>query len=563
VRRRQTVVDRRIRLLLAVLVVAFAATLGRAVWLQAVQARPLGALAASQHEETVAVPAPRGTIYDRSGVELAIGERATTVYADPRQIVDPRLVAGAAAEALRVDSAELLPQVADRSRGFVYIARQADPDDAELLTKRKLDGVYSYPEERRRYPQGTVAAHVLGFAGVDNKGLAGIEQALDRELAGTPGSQTVVKDATGRVIDVASAIAEQPGRNVYLTIDHNLQANAEELLAATVKRWSARSASAVILDPKTGEVLAMAVAPRFNANRFGRKPPDMTRNRAVTDTYEPGSTFKLVTAAAVLSEGLVSPSTSFTLPYSMEVSDRVIHDSHPRGTERMSVSEIISRSSNVGTVTLAQMLGATKLASWIERFGFGRKTEIDFPGETPGIVLPLDRWSGSTIGNVPIGQGIGVTAIQLAAAYAAVANGGVWVQPHVVRQVEGEAPAKPARRRIVSQVVAETVVSMLLGVVDEEGTGSQAAVPGYHVAGKTGTAAKPDEKGGYSDTRYVASFVGLVPATDPHLVILITVDEPREAIWGGTVAAPAFQQIAQFALQYLEVPPDAPLTGAG
>ena len=562
-KREHAIVDRRIRLLLAVLVVAFAATFGRAVWLQAVQARPLGALAASQHEQTVAVPAPRGTIYDRSGVELAIGERATTVYADPKQVLNPQLAAGAAAEAFGVDSGKLLPLLADRSRSFVYVARQADPKRAALLERRKLDGVFSYPEERRRYPQGTVAAHVVGFAGVDNQGLAGVERWLDPELAGVPGRQTVVKDATGRVIDVVEAVPEQPGRNVYLTLDHNLQANAEEVLAATVQRWRARSASAVILDPRTGEILTMAIAPRFDANRFAEATSARTRNRAVTDTYEPGSTFKLVTAAAVLSEGLVSPTTSFTLPYSIRVSDRVIHDSHQRATERMTVSEIISRSSNVGTVTLAQMLGATELATWIERFGFGRKTGIEFPGETPGIVLPLHRWSGSTIGNVPIGQGIAVTPLQLAAAYAAVANDGVWVQPHLVLRREGHPVVKPKKRRIVSEVVADSVVGMLLGVVDEEGTGAQAAIPGYHVAGKTGTAAKPDASGGYSDERYVASFVGLVPATDPQLVIHVTVDEPQEAIWGGTVAAPAFQEIAQFALQYLEVPPDAPLGGVG
>jgi cell division protein FtsI/penicillin-binding protein 2 len=226
----------------------------------------------------------------------------------------------------------------------------------------------------------------------------------------------------------------------------------------------------------------------------------------------------------------------------------------------MSVSEIFSRSSNVGTVTLAQMLGADRLAQWIDAFGFGRLTGIDFPGESPGIVLPLERWSGSTIGNVPIGQGIAVTPLQLAAAYGAVANGGVFVEPHLVARVEGSRTQRPKKRRVVSRNVAETVVSMLQGVVDEEGTGVAAAVTGYHVSGKTGTAAKPDASGGYSDSRYVASFVGMVPATKPRLVILVTVDEPRGAIWGGTVAAPAFQDIAQFALQYLEVRPDAPLT---
>jgi cell division protein FtsI (penicillin-binding protein 3) len=382
-------------------------------------------------------------------------------------------------------------------------------------------------------------------------------------LAGTPGSQTIVKDPFGRAIDVISSTAERAGDDVYLTIDHNIQANAEAVLAETISRWQASSASAIVLDPRNGEILAMAVAPRFDANRFGQMPPSRSRNRAVTDTYEPGSTFKLVPVAGVLSEGLVSPSTRYTLAPWIQVADRRIHDSHPRPTETMTVAEILSRSSNVGTITLAQLLGKERLVKWIERFGLGRRSGIDFPGETSGIVLPPERWSGSTIGNVPIGHGIAVTPVQMAAAYAAVANGGVWVQPHLVARVAGRRPTVAARRRIVSPGVARTLVSMLRGVVAEGGTGIEAAVPGYTVAGKTGTAAKPDERGGYSTSRYVASFVGFVPAGTPRLVILVTIDEPRSAIWGGVVAAPAFQQIARFGLQYLEVPPDAPLAVSG
>jgi cell division protein FtsI/penicillin-binding protein 2 len=302
----------------------------------------------------------------------------------------------------------------------------------------------------------------------------------------------------------------------------------------------------------------MAVSPRFDANRFGDTPAQRSRNRAVTDTYEPGSTFKVVTVAGVLSERLVTPRTEFTLPYEIEVADRRIHDSHQRDTETMSVAEILSRSSNVGTVTLALALGKERLAKWIDRFGLGRPTGIDFPGETPGIVLSPEQWSGSTIGNVPIGQGIAVSPVQMAAAYAAIANGGVLVRPHLVERVADAGPRPVERRRVVAPGVAAQVKAMLRGVVDEGGTGTAAAVPGYYVAGKTGTAQKP-ERGGYSLSKYVASFVGFVPATDPRLVILVTVDEPRDAIWGGVVAAPAFQQIARFGLQYLEVPPDAPL----
>jgi cell division protein FtsI (penicillin-binding protein 3) len=562
VNRNQALVDRRIRLLLVVLTLAFAATFGRAVWLQAVRAEPLSRLATSQHRETVTLPASRGAIFDRTGVQLAIGERATTVYANPREVRRPRAVAVAAARILGSDPDRLYGHLADRTRGFVYVARKADPDRAARLEKLGFTGVGFYPEERRAYPQRSVAAHVLGYAGLDNGGLAGLERALDDVLAGRPGSQTIVKDPFGRAVDVISSTAERAGDDVYLTIDHNIQANAEAVLGTTLSRWQARSASAIVLDPRTGEILAMAVAPRFDANRFGETPPSRSRNRAVTDTYEPGSTFKLITVAGVLSERLVSPETRYTLAPWIQVADRRIHDSHPRPTETMTVAEILSRSSNVGTITLAQLLGKTRLVKWMERFGLGRPSGVDFPGESAGIVLPPERWSGSTIGNVPIGQGIAVTPVQMAAAYAAVANGGVWVQPHLVDRVVGGRRTMPKRRRIVSPAVADTLVSMLRGVVADGGTGTEAAVPGYTVAGKTGTAAKPDERGGYSTSRYVASFVGFVPASKPRLVILVTVDEPRIAIWGGVVAAPAFQQIARFGLQYLEVPPDAPLAPA-
>jgi cell division protein FtsI/penicillin-binding protein 2 len=302
----------------------------------------------------------------------------------------------------------------------------------------------------------------------------------------------------------------------------------------------------------------MATAPGFHDNNFGSTSPDLQRNVPVTDAYEPGSTFKLVTVAAALSAHLVTASTSFTLPYEIPVADKLIHDAEPRPTETMTVGEILARSSNVGAVTLARLVGADRLSGWISRFGFGRDTGIDFPGESPGIVLPRDKWYGSTVGTIPIGQGIAVTPIQLAAAYAAVANGGVWVTPHLVDHVIDGSGSKVVRRRILSPAIARQMLAMLVNVVDE-GTGVEAKLPGYVVAGKTGTAAKPDPAtGGYSSSNYVASFVGIVPATKPRLVILVVVDEPRGAIFGGTVAAPVFKQIAGFALQYLEVPPDNP-----
>lgn len=555
-RRRRSPVNRRIRVLLALLLIVFAALLSRAAWLQAVQAGSLSRLAAKQHRAAVVLPASRGTIFDRTGVQLAIGEQATTVYADPRQVRDARAVAVAAERTLGVDADALYKQLADKKRSFVYVKRKADPAKAALLAKRNLAGLGFYPEERRFYPQGSVASHILGYAGLDNHGLAGLEVQLDKKIAGRPGSETRVIDALGHVLDVVDPRPAVDGSNVRLTIDHTIQANAEAVLRQTIAKWGAKAATAVVLDPRTGDVLAMADAPGFDANAFGSTPPAVTRNRAVTDVYEPGSTFKLVTVAGVLSDRLVQPQTTFTLPYSIHVADRVIHDAELRGTETMSVARILAQSSNVGAITLAEKLGVTRLYRWMRRFGFGATTRVGFPGESPGFVLKPEQWSGSTIGNVPIGQGVAVTPVQMAAAYATIANRGVWVQPHLVERVQGDKRVRPRTRRVLRRAVAAELNAMLQNVV-REGTGTLAAVNGYKVAGKTGTAQKPDARGGYSGARYVASFVGMVPASRPRLVVLVVVDEPHGAIWGGVVAAPAFAQIAAYDLQYLEVPPDA------
>ncbi len=549
-------VNRRIRVFLAALTLAFGGLLLRAVWLQGVRAETLSSVGRTQHRESVTIPAGRGTIFDRTGVELALGERATTVYANPMQITNPRRAAAAAERTLGLDADRLYPQLADRTRGFVYIDRQADPAQAAALQRLKLPGFGFYPEEHRAYPQRSVASQVLGYVGIDGNGLAGLELAFDKQLAGRAGQETVVKDPSGSVIEVSQQRPEIPGKDVFLTLDHTIQANAEEVLRQTVRRWNAKSASALVLDPRTGAILAMAVQPGYDANRYPNAASDLQRNRTVTDTYEPGSTFKLVTVAGALSEKLVSPSTRFTLPYQLHVADRVIHDAEERGTVNYSVAQILAHSSNIGAITLAQMLGRTRLSSWISRFGFGKTTGVDFPGESPGIVLPPDKWSGSTIGNVPIGQGIAVTPVQMAAAYAAIANGGVWSRPHLVDHVEGGARPSLHRHRLVSPRIAGQLMTMMKDVV-AEGTGQYAAIQGYQVAGKTGTAQKPDSHGGYATGRYVASFVGAVPASRPRLVVLVAVDEPRGAIWGGVVAAPVFQQIARFDLQYLEVPPDA------
>jgi cell division protein FtsI (penicillin-binding protein 3) len=555
-------VNRRIRLVVAVFALVFAAVFARAAWLQGVRGGALDALAADQHRETVAVPARRGTIYDRLGRALAIGELATTVYANPKQIRDPEEVANRVATALDLDADDLVPLLADRSKGFVYLKRKADSEQAELLEEQNIVGLGFIREERRSYPQRAIGSEVVGYAGLDNNGLAGLELELDDVLAGSPGTRSVVRDPFGRALRVVETKPVANGRDVYLTLDETLQGQVERILADTREQWAAQAATAIVLDPKSGDVLAMAVSPGFNANRYPEVSRERQRNRAVTDTYEPGSTFKVVTLGGVLESGMVTPTTKYTLKPSIRISDRVIHDAEPRPTTTMTVAEILSKSSNVGTITLALGLGPDGLNNWIDRFGFGRRTGIDFPGESKGIVLPTSEWSGSTIGNVPIGQGIAVTPIQMASVYAALANGGVAVEPHLVDRVEGQASEEPKQRRLVSRKTADQLTAMLRAVV-REGSGTAAQVAGYSVAGKTGTAAKPDPVlGGYSTSKYVSSFVGFVPSTRPRLCILVTVDEPRGAIWGGAVAAPAFSRIASFALQYLEVPPDQPAGGA-
>ncbi len=548
-------VNARIRFLVLAFGAVFVVALARAAYVQVVEGGRYERMASRQHRETIEIPAGRGTIYDRMGEPLAIGEQATTVYADPRNVVAPMKAAVKAGEALELDPDELYPALRDRSKRFVFVERKADPVKAKTLQEMGVAGFGFYPEERRSYPQGRVASHVLGFAGTDNRGLDGLERSLDKTLAGRSGYEIVVRDPTGRAIDVVTSRRERPGRNVVLTLDHQLQASAEQILSNAVARWRARGATAIVMDPRTGAILAMANAPTFDANDFSTAPAEARRNRAVTDLYEPGSTFKIVTIAAALEDNVVSPETTFRLAPTIHVADRVIREAHTRGMETLTVRQILSESSNVGTITIAEKLGGPQLASWIDRFGFGKRTGVDFPGESPGMVLPYADWSGSTIGTVPIGQGIAVTPLQMVSAYAAIGNGGVVPPAHLIAKIGGKKVRHGKGRRIVSRHTADRMTAMFRDVV-VEGTGTEAAIPGYTVAGKTGTANKA-ENGRYV-SKYVASFVGLVPARKPRLAILVMVDEPRGQIFGGVVAAPVFRDIARFALQYLEVPPDAP-----
>jgi cell division protein FtsI (penicillin-binding protein 3) len=549
------VVNSRLRLLLLAILLTFAALGARAAWLQTVRAPSLAALAQTQAKQPIVLPAGRGTIYDRLGNPLAIGEQATDVDADPMQISAPRREARIAARVLRIPFRPLLKQLSDRSRGFVYVERKAPPQLASALAQRHLVGFTFAPDQKRVYPQGAVAASVLGYVGTDNTGLGGLESELNRQLRGTPGSATVVRDALGQAVNTIQQRPARPGSDVFLTLDSHIQANAEQVLGQTVQQWHAKDATAIVLDPHTGAVLAMAQEPGYNSNDYpAAAAHGLTVDHAVNDVFEPGSVFKVVTIGGALSQHDITPNTPFRVPGSLQVADRVIHDAEPHGTETLKVKQILQRSSNIGTDEIAERyLGESGLRKWMTRFGFGRRTGIDLPGESRGL-LP-SYWSGSTIGTVPIGQGVSVTAVQLASVYAAIANDGEWVQPHLVDHVAGEPPQEPRRRRILAPGVDAQLRTMLRGVVSDQGTAKLAAIPGYAVAGKTGTAQKPGPNG-YIPGAYVATFVGMVPASRPRLLVLVTIDEPHGQIYGGLVAAPAFEQIASFDLQYLEVPPD-------
>jgi len=547
-------VDGRIRLIRLLAVLAFFVVGGRAIAL-ASTSEDLARMAQGQQRCTLTLPAHRGSIVDRDGNDLAFGEPRQTIYATPYMLEDPEDAAERLCRALKITKKSarraLVDALSDRSSGFAYVARQVTPERARRALDLDLPGVGAYAEETRVYPLKGLAAQVVGYAGIDNTGIAGVEASHEADLAGRPGSAVVVRDPAGRTLKTLRQEQPVPGETVRLTIDADIQYAAERVLERTVRAYSAAAAVAVVLDPTSGEVLAMANVPLVEDHRFG-VDARYERNRAVTDAYEPGSIFKAVTISGALADGLVKPGTKFKLPSSITVADRTVGEAHDRGATTYTVREILSHSSNVGAVKIGLKMGKDRLLKWVDRFGFGQTTGSGFPGESAGIV-PRE-WSGSTIGNLPLGQGIAVTPLQMAAAFGVLANGGVWVQPQLTAQVGDEPAPEPERRRVVPAEVAEQMLSMLTTAV-EKGTGTKAQIPGYKVAGKTGTAQKPlPNGGGYSKSAYVASFVGVVPADDPRLVVLVSVDEPA-TIWGGEVAAPAVAEIATFALQHLEIEP--------
>jgi cell division protein FtsI (penicillin-binding protein 3) len=549
-------VDGRIRLLRFAFVVFLVLVGGKAVAL-ASSSENLTRIALQQQMDRVVLPAHRGAILDRNGRELAVGKPAKTVFATPYLLDEPKAAARALCEALHITKKRerrALEQALARPRsGFAYVARKVDPALAGAALALDLPGVGAYDEEERSYPVKGSAAQVLGFAGVDGDGLAGVEMAYDKQLAGVAGSEVIVRDPAGHALRTVRQTQPTSGATVRLTLDEDIQYWAEDVLERTVRDSLARAATAIVMDPRTGEILAMANVPKVENNVFGRTPAN-DRNRCVTDIYEPGSIFKLVTVSGALADGLVKPGTRFTLPPSLTLYDRTINESHARGTVTYSVREILQWSSNVGAVKIGMMMGKQRLLKWMEAFGFAELTGVDFPGEAAGIVPPAERWSGTSIVNIPMGQGIAVTPIQMAVAFSTVANNGVAVKPRLIAQVGDAVHDDVEKHRVIPSSVARQVRSMLATAV-AEGTGTQAQIPGYEVAGKTGTAEKAAPGGGYSKTDYVASFIGMVPADHPRLVVLVAVDSPRTSIYGGDIAAPAVRKIMRFALQQLEIAP--------
>ena len=487
-----------------------------------------------------------------------------TVYANPREVTDPAVEARYLASLTGQDPSDV-EELLSQDGTFVYVARQLDPADADLVRGAELPGIYFLDEPKRVYPAGSLTAQVLGFVQPDNNvGLEGLELRYEDELAGTPGQLRVERDPAGRTIPQGeySVTPAEPGSDLVLTLRTSIQYAAAQALAEGMERTGARSGSVVVLDAETGGVLAMVNLPGFDPADRGSLLPEQVRNRAVTDLFEPGSTQKLVTVAAALEAGLVGPDTVLEIPESIEILDTVFQDFTEHG-DFLTVTEIVAHSSNLGTILLGEMLGAQRLHEYMVAFGQGRMTHIDFPGEAGGVLRPPEDWCLTTcVAGTSIGYHVSVTALQMAMAYATIANDGVWVQPHLVAEVVdgrgSRVPVEPGSRQVVSAETARQVRAMLAAVV-EEGTGSLAAVGGYRVGGKTGTTKKYlSETGEYSDEDVVASFIGMAPIDDPQVVVAVVLDAPQEDASGGKGAAPIFSAVALAALHQLGVPPDAP-----
>jgi len=536
------------------LLLALACT--RTMYLDVFRGATLRKAGNTEHLSEEAVSPRRGSITDRDGVALAVSEPAQDLSADPYLVHNPLALSKRLAPLLGQSGPSILEKLSEH-RGFVYLARSLPQAQAEAVLALKVPGISGTPVMRRVYPRGALAAQVLGFVGTEGQGLSGLEYAHNSLLAGAAGKRRVVSDALGQPLSISESRPEQPGTNVSLTLDSNIQERTEQVLEAVGRVFEPKDATAIVMDPRTGELLSVANWPQVNANDPGSASPSALEDRAVSFDYEPGSTFKVITVAGALQQGLITPSSGFAVPDQIQVADRTIHDDTEHAEETLSVSEILARSSNVGAIEIGKVEGAASFNSWVRRFGFGTPAGAGLSSEERGLVLPLQKYSGSSMGNLPIGQGELVTPMQMVEAYAAVADGGILRPPHIISAIGGKRVPRQAGRRVISTATAAAIRQMLEGVLGPGGTASEVSIPGYKLAGKTGTASKIDPATGeYSHSAYVASFIGFAPASDPKLLCAVVVDEPQTgSIFGGTVAAPAFGQIMSFALPYMDVAP--------
>jgi cell division protein FtsI (penicillin-binding protein 3) len=541
--------------LLVVLALLFGVVLFRLVKLQVIAPDHYAAAGLAQRIREDKIAAERGSIFDRNGAELAMSVAQKTIWADPRSVKEPLATAAALAPVLGQRVEELRTKLSGKG-AFVYLARQVPLDTAAKVDELHLAGVSSYDESKRFEPAGLLARSVLGDVNLDNVGRAGLEAQYDVSLVGVPGKLQVEQGPDGRTIAGGEQriVPAQRGSDLVLTLDRSLQYEVEQALAEQMKQTKSLHGTAIVMDPTTGEILAMANLGRDKDD----KPVQTTDNRAVTVPFEPGSVNKIITVAGALEEGTVKPDTVLEVPDRMTIAGHPFVDHDPHAPKRWNVTDILTQSSNIGTIMIAQQLGEEKVKSYLERFGLGKPTGLDFPQETQGI-MNFGRWNGTDIGAVPIGQGVSVNALQMLQVFNTIANGGVWVEPQLVRAVVGadgseqRAPA-PRTRRVVSAETAKQMTAMMQNVVNV-GTGENAKIDGYSVAGKTGTARKPDERGGYEIGAYFSSFAGFVPAESPRLSTIVVLDEPRPVYYAGLVAAPVFARVSQYGLRLFKIPP--------
>lgn len=533
----------------------------RLIDLQVFQYGELSGRARRQQSRSLEISPKRGTVYDRNGHELAVSVAVDSIYAVSQDIPEKGSAATKLAQALGMNRQEIFNKL-NVDRGFVWIKRKMDDAESARIRKLGLPGIYFQKESKRFYPNRELAAHVVGYAGMDNEGLSGIEFAFDKKIGGIPGKVLLKTDAKQRSFGSVEK-APVPGEDLFLTLDQTIQYVAEQELAEQVNKSKALGGTAIVMEPYSGEILAMASVPTYNPNFYAKYPREHWKNRSILSIYEPGSTFKIITASAALEENLAQPDETINcMNGSIVVGKYRIRDHKSYGL--LTVREIVAYSSNIGAVQLGFRVGKERFERYIRSFGFGSATDIELPGEARGLLHPSSEWPAVTLANISMGQGIGVTPLQLVAAVSAIANGGYHVRPRIILKPKSNELEKvsyesePPRSRILSSRTTQLIKEMLTGVVTK-GTGKASQLEGFTAAGKTGTAQKIDPNGHYSHTRFIASFVGFAPIERPAIAIVVTVDEPHGQYYGGEVAAPVFRNIAQKTLRCLSILPDQEL----